>query len=525
MVGASATGVQLAAELARSGRPVTLSVGEHVRLPRTYRGRDVLWWMDRTGVWDERYDEVDDLTRARRLPSPQLVGTPERSTLDLNALADLGVELVGRWAAVRDGEALFSGGLRNVFSLADLKLERLLDSFDDWARGNGSVADLDPPERYAPTRVPVSAAVAARPAERRDQHDRVGHRLAARLRLARRARRRREGPASPRRRHGRQPGDVRPRAAGPEAAQVHLHPRHRRRRPRGGRTPQRLPGRARLIWLEPPATVRANRVAFVRWLAAYGCPESQITTAHCQSTHRHVLDDRCGCWSAFGPPARRPAPAASRVPTIQSVLLGSGCVGDIEDITDDHASAGHAGAAPSSRVNRRGVRRFAGSHCVRFPARAGRHAGGRRYPGVSPQLRLGNVAHSVSVACDDAPVSGAPDLESAQLRRELDRLRAENARLSRLLDLRGQDTAPAAEQLAVPRPGAVTMASPVEDKLALYADRFRARTDVYALYWENSRRGRAGGCPRSPAAGARVWTAAGALSPADARGDGRAPGR
>jgi putative flavoprotein involved in K+ transport len=52
VVGASATGVQLAAELRRAGRPVTLSVGEHVRLPRTYRGRDVLWWMDASGVWD-----------------------------------------------------------------------------------------------------------------------------------------------------------------------------------------------------------------------------------------------------------------------------------------------------------------------------------------------------------------------------------------------------------------------------------------------------------------------------------------
>ena len=78
VVGASATGVQLADEIHRSGRPVTLSVGEHVRLPRTYRGRDVLWWMDASGVWNQRYDEIDDLTRARRLPSPQLVGTPER---------------------------------------------------------------------------------------------------------------------------------------------------------------------------------------------------------------------------------------------------------------------------------------------------------------------------------------------------------------------------------------------------------------------------------------------------------------
>jgi putative flavoprotein involved in K+ transport len=157
VVGASATGVQLAAELVRSGRRTTLSVGEHVRLPRTYRGRDVLWWMERSGLWDEPYDQVEDLTRARRLPSPQLVGTPERATLDLNALAHLGVELVGRWAAVRDGRALFSGGLRNVFALADLKLERLLDTFDDWADRYDGEAVTAPPVRVAPTRVPASA--------------------------------------------------------------------------------------------------------------------------------------------------------------------------------------------------------------------------------------------------------------------------------------------------------------------------------------------------------------------------------
>ena len=157
VVGASATGVQLAAELRRSGRPVTLSVGEHVRLPRTYRGRDVLWWMDASGLWDQRYDEVEDLTRARRLPSPQLVGTPERTALDLNALTAMGIELVGRWAAVRDGRALFSGGLRNVFSLADLKMERLLDTFDEWAKTEGYEDEAGPPERFVPTGVPESA--------------------------------------------------------------------------------------------------------------------------------------------------------------------------------------------------------------------------------------------------------------------------------------------------------------------------------------------------------------------------------
>jgi putative flavoprotein involved in K+ transport len=157
VVGASATGVQLAAEISRSGRPVTLSVGEHVRLPRLYRGRDVLWWMDAAGVWDQRYDEVEDLTRARRLPSPQLVGTPERATLDLNALTGLGIELVGRLAMIRDGRALLSGGLRNVFSLADLKLSRLLDTFDEWALTSGRAAELGSPERLTPTRAPESA--------------------------------------------------------------------------------------------------------------------------------------------------------------------------------------------------------------------------------------------------------------------------------------------------------------------------------------------------------------------------------
>ncbi len=157
IVGASATGVQLAEEIHRSGRRVTLSVGEHVRLPRTYRGRDVLWWMDASGVWNQRYDEIDDLTRARRLPSPQLVGSPARTTLDLNVLSAAGVELVGRLSAVRDGRALFSGGLRNQFALADLKMERLLDTFDEWARTHAREADVGSVERFEPTRVPAAS--------------------------------------------------------------------------------------------------------------------------------------------------------------------------------------------------------------------------------------------------------------------------------------------------------------------------------------------------------------------------------
>jgi putative flavoprotein involved in K+ transport len=113
--------------------------------------------MEASGVWDQRYDEIDDVTRARRLPSPQLVGTPGRVTLDLNALSAAGVELVGRLSAVRDGRALFSGGLRNLFSLADLKMDRLLDTFDAWARSREDGLDVDAPERFTPTRVPDSS--------------------------------------------------------------------------------------------------------------------------------------------------------------------------------------------------------------------------------------------------------------------------------------------------------------------------------------------------------------------------------
>jgi putative flavoprotein involved in K+ transport len=153
VVGASASGIQIADEIHHSGRPVTLAVGEHVRMPRTYRGRDILWWMDASGVLDERYDEVPDLLKARRLPSMQLVGSSKRATIDLNALSAAGVRLVGRVAGVRDGRMQFSGSLPNVCALADLKLGRLLDTIDEWAAGAGFDED-GVRERSAPTRVP-----------------------------------------------------------------------------------------------------------------------------------------------------------------------------------------------------------------------------------------------------------------------------------------------------------------------------------------------------------------------------------
>ncbi len=143
VVGGSASGVQIADELQRSGRQVTLSVGEHVRVPRTYRGRDILWWLDHLGILDERWDEVDDVVRARHLPSLQLVGAAH--TLDLNTLQARGVRVVGRFAGIRDGVAQLSGALTNVCVLADLKLGRLLSTIDEYAGGRG--------DRPEPTRL------------------------------------------------------------------------------------------------------------------------------------------------------------------------------------------------------------------------------------------------------------------------------------------------------------------------------------------------------------------------------------
>ena len=151
IVGASATGTQLSKEIQLSGRQVTLSVGEHVRVPRVYRGYDIKWWMDSTGILDERYDDVDDINRARRVPSLQLRGSLDRGTLDLNTLTGIGVKLVGRMVGMRDDKALFSGSLKNVCSLADLKMNRLLDNIDEWITNNAHIVGINPRERFLPT--------------------------------------------------------------------------------------------------------------------------------------------------------------------------------------------------------------------------------------------------------------------------------------------------------------------------------------------------------------------------------------
>jgi putative flavoprotein involved in K+ transport len=156
VVGASASGVQIADEIQRSGRPVTLAVGEHVRVPRVYRGKDIKWWMDASGILGQSYKEVDDVVRARNVPSLQLAGYADRRTIDLNALSSIGVKIVGRLAGIQDGKAQFSGSLRNVCALADLKMQRLLDTIDAWATEQGLDGEVGPPQRFDATFVEES---------------------------------------------------------------------------------------------------------------------------------------------------------------------------------------------------------------------------------------------------------------------------------------------------------------------------------------------------------------------------------
>jgi putative flavoprotein involved in K+ transport len=86
----------------------------------------------------------------------QLVGTPTHDTIDLNTLQAMGVRLVGRLVGVDSARAQFSGALANVCRMADLKLNRLLTGFDDWARRAELNDAFAAAERPSPTHIPQS---------------------------------------------------------------------------------------------------------------------------------------------------------------------------------------------------------------------------------------------------------------------------------------------------------------------------------------------------------------------------------
>jgi putative flavoprotein involved in K+ transport len=154
VVGASATGAQLADELSRAGRDVVLAVGRHNRLPRRYRGRDIMWWLDRMGILDRSIDDLREPEEARREPSLQLIGEADGRSLDLGALAGRDVRLAGRLVAASGSTVRFDRELAERVAAADEKLHALLERIDRYAATHGLDDRLPGPSRPAPVVLP-----------------------------------------------------------------------------------------------------------------------------------------------------------------------------------------------------------------------------------------------------------------------------------------------------------------------------------------------------------------------------------
>ena len=145
VVGGSATGVQIAEELIHDGRSVTVAVGSHVRLPRRYRGKDILHWMVAMGAFAAPGDPAEE----RKSPPPQLIGTPDNRDLDFGTLQMQGVRLVGHAIHGAGDRMTFADDLDESIAKADAGLEQMLAKIDDYIEANGEV-DVPPAEPFRP---------------------------------------------------------------------------------------------------------------------------------------------------------------------------------------------------------------------------------------------------------------------------------------------------------------------------------------------------------------------------------------
>jgi putative flavoprotein involved in K+ transport len=158
VVGASSTGIQLASEIARSGRAVTLAAGGHTRLPRQYRGLDIMAWLDAMGVLSETTAEVRDIAASREEPSLQLIGDDGHHSLDLGVLQMEGVRVVGRVVAIDQRRVSLASDLAVSVDHAEGKMHHVLDRIDGFIEAKGLAAIF--PERGRPPRVSVPEAPA-----------------------------------------------------------------------------------------------------------------------------------------------------------------------------------------------------------------------------------------------------------------------------------------------------------------------------------------------------------------------------
>lgn len=149
VVGASSSGVQIARALARAGRPVTLAVGRHTRMPRRYRGQDIFHWLDRAGMLEDRWSDAPNLEAARRQPSMQLSG---HGRIDLGLLRRNGVRLAGRATGVEGGRLRLADTLAGDMAASELRLRRTLARIDRHVATGGLDLPADRRAWIAPAR-------------------------------------------------------------------------------------------------------------------------------------------------------------------------------------------------------------------------------------------------------------------------------------------------------------------------------------------------------------------------------------
>lgn len=141
VVGAGSSGVQIADELARSGRKVYLSVGPHDRPPRSYRGRDFVWWLGVLNKWDaEATPGVEHTTIA-------VSGADGGQTIDFRQLAARGITLVGRTESFEKGTLIFASDLQANIERGDKNYLSVLDEADAYVERTGINLPQDPMAR------------------------------------------------------------------------------------------------------------------------------------------------------------------------------------------------------------------------------------------------------------------------------------------------------------------------------------------------------------------------------------------
>jgi putative flavoprotein involved in K+ transport len=116
VVGAGASGIQIAEELVGAGRTVFLAVSRHRRTPRRFRGRDVYWWLDRLG----RFDQTIDTFPGRRWPPHTAVtGVNGGYDIDLRKLAGAGARVVGSVRGISGSQVVLANNVNQILDDAD----------------------------------------------------------------------------------------------------------------------------------------------------------------------------------------------------------------------------------------------------------------------------------------------------------------------------------------------------------------------------------------------------------------------